>query len=100
MKIVLVCAAGMSTSLVVQKMQKEAAARGLDAQIVAIPMEELERVIDGAAVVMLGPQVRFKLSEFQALGKQRGIPVTVMNTMDYGMVNGKKILEAALALIK
>ena len=41
MKIVLVCAAGMSTSFVVQRMKKEAANRQLDVEVIAIPMEEL-----------------------------------------------------------
>ena len=40
MKIMLCCNAGMSTSLLVQKMQKEAASRGMDATIEARPMNE------------------------------------------------------------
>jgi len=100
MKIVLICAAGMSTSLVVEKMKKEANARGLSTEIIAVPMEDFDRHIVDATVMLLGPQVRFKLAEFERQGKEHGVPVAVINPMDYGMVNGKKILDAALALIK
>jgi PTS system cellobiose-specific IIB component len=50
--------------------------------------------------MLLGPQIRFKLTEFERKGNEKGIPVAMINSMDYGMVNGKKILDAALALVK
>ena len=40
-RIVLACAAGMSTSMVVTRMEKEAAVRGLSYQIYAIPEQNL-----------------------------------------------------------
>lgn len=50
MKILLACNAGMSTSLLVQKLQKEAASRGLDAEIIANPLNKALELIDGADV--------------------------------------------------
>ena len=55
MKILLACNAGMSTSLLVQKLQKEAASRGLDAEIIANPLNKALELIDGADVFLLGP---------------------------------------------
>ena len=81
-------------------MKKEAASRALDVQIIAVPMDDVDRHIDGTAVMLLGPQIRFKLTEFETKGKEKGIPVAMINSMDYGMVNGKKILDTALALAK
>src|SRR5690606_20677398 len=98
-KIVLVCAAGMSTSLVVQRMKKEAADRQLDVEVIAIPMEEFEEQIQDASVVLVGPQVRFRLAEFEKKAKDYGVPVAVIDPRDYGMVNGAKILDTALSLI-
>ena len=40
-KIMLVCAAGMSTSLLVTKMEKAAAAMGDEVEIFALPISEL-----------------------------------------------------------
>ena len=41
MKIVLVCFAAMSTSMLVSRMQKIAIQKDIDAEIVAIPMSEI-----------------------------------------------------------
>jgi cellobiose PTS system EIIB component len=100
MKIVLVCAAGMSTSLVVKRMRKEAANRQLDVEVIAIPMEEFDQQIQDASVVLVGPQVRFRLAEFEKKGKNYGVPVAMIDPRDYGMVNGAKILDTALSLIE
>ena len=66
-RIVLCCSAGMSTSLVVTKMEKTAAERGLKLNIYAIPEQNLrdELELHGGDIqaVLLGPQVRFKLAE-------------------------------------
>jgi cellobiose PTS system EIIB component len=99
MKIVLVCAAGMSTSLVVERMKKEAANRQLNVEVIAIPMEEFDQQVKDASVILVGPQVRFKIPEFEKKAKNYGVPVAMIDPKDYGMVNGAKILDAALSLI-
>src|SRR5690606_30194618 len=98
-KIVLVCAAGMSTSLVVQRMKKEAADRQLDVEVIAIPMEEFEEQIQDASVVLVGPQVRFRLAELVVNANNYGVPVSVNDHRHFSMVNGDKILDTALSLI-
>lgn len=65
--IMLVCSAGMSTSLLVTKMQKAAEDKGLEADIFAVSASEAEdhlinKKID---VLLLGPQVRFMKSQFE-----------------------------------
>ncbi|MDR7344604.1 PTS system cellobiose-specific IIB component [Pantoea alhagi] len=102
-RIVLACAAGMSTSMVVTRMEKEAAARGLSYEIYAIPeqnlREELENHAGEVAVVLLGPQVRFKLEENRKLTEPHRVPLAVIDTLAYGTLNGAKVLDQALALI-
>ena len=60
MKIRLFCNAGMSTSLLVEKMKEAAKAEGLDADIVAYPLNELDRHIEGIDVALLGPHVGYQ----------------------------------------
>ncbi|KAF6681488.1 MULTISPECIES: PTS sugar transporter subunit IIB [Pantoea] len=102
-RIVLACAAGMSTSMVVTRMEKEAAARGLTFQIYAIPeqnlREELQNYGNEVVVVLLGPQVRFKLEENRKLTDSYQLPIAVIDTVAYGTLNGAKVLDQALALI-
>ncbi|WP_225047988.1 PTS sugar transporter subunit IIB [Lacticaseibacillus kribbianus] len=97
--IMLVCSAGMSTSLLVSKMQKAAAADGIDADIFATAASDADHLIKdkNPDILMLGPQVRYMLGQFQ---KKVTIPVEVINMQDYGMMNGEKVLREALSSIE
>lgn len=99
--IMLVCAAGMSTSLMVSKMKKSAEAKGIEADIFAISAGEAdsylaEKKVD---VLLLGPQVRFMKAEFEKKVVPLGIALDVIQMTDYGMMNGEKVLDQALKLI-
>ena len=97
-KIMLACSAGMSTSLLVTKMQDAAKEKGIEAEIWAISEVNLANEIDKCDVLLLGPQVRYILSKAKTLAEPHGIPVEVINMMDYGRCNGKAVLERALEL--
>jgi len=96
--ILLVCAAGMSTSLLVNKMKAAAKERGLEINIDALPVSECSRVIDEVDMVLLGPQVRFQKPQVDALVKGR-VPVEVIDMRLYGTMNGKVILEQVIEKI-
>lgn len=100
MKILLACAAGMSTSLLVEAMKKAAVARGLSVEILALPVHEAETQIADASVVLLGPQVRYALSHFKEVGAEHGRPVELIDPVAYGMLNGEKVLDQALSFKK
>ncbi|TZE81285.1 PTS sugar transporter subunit IIB [Calorimonas adulescens] len=98
MKILLVCAAGMSTSLVVEKMKKAVKPEYREVVIDAVPVDQFEEVVKDYDVVLLGPQIRYKKKDFEKITGELGIPLEVINPTDYGMVRGDKILEQALKL--
>lgn len=64
-KILLCCSAGMSTSLLVTKMKKVAEEKGIDVEINAIALELFEENLPNYDVFLLGPQVKFKKTDFQ-----------------------------------
>lgn len=97
--ILLVCAAGMSTSLLVNKMKAAAKDRGLEIEINALPVSECSAVIDKVDIVLLGPQVRFQKPQVDALVKGR-VPVEVIDMRLYGTMNGSAVLDRTLELIK
>lgn len=97
--ILLVCSAGMSTSLLVTKMNAAAKTKGIETKIVAVAEADLQKNIDGVNIVLLGPQVRYLLSKIQGLMAPKGIPVEVINSIDYGTMNGEKVLTRALEVI-
>jgi PTS system cellobiose-specific IIB component len=98
MRIVLCCAAGMSTSMLVSKMQHAALGRGLEIDIKAVPVAEFERILPDADVVLLGPQVQFEAARLTAIAAPQGKSVAVIDMMDYGMMRGEQVLDKALAL--
>lgn len=97
--ILLVCAAGMSTSLLVNKMKDAAKAKGVEININALPVSECSSVIDTVDIVLLGPQVRFQKPQVDTLVKGR-VPVEVIDMRLYGTMNGAGVLDRALELIK
>lgn len=97
--ILLVCSAGMSTSALVKKMQEAADEKGIETTIWAVGDAQSETELPKADVICLGPQVRY----LEAKMKERvnnEKPVMVIDMASYGMMNGKKVLEDALALVK
>ena len=92
----LVCAAGMSTSLLVNRMKETAETKEIEFQIEAHPVGQIEKYGEAADVILLGPQVRYELKNVKA--KYPNKPVEVINMQDYGTMNGAKVLDTALKL--
>lgn len=99
MRILLVCAAGMSTSLVVEKMKKSLNEDEQHFVIDAHPADKFEDIVSEYDVALLGPQIKFKKVEFSFIASQYGVPVDMINTMDYGLCKGEKILKFAKELV-
>ncbi len=99
MKILLSCAAGMSTSIIVKKMQEAAASQGKQYEILALDIEKAEKELEKYDVVLVGPQVRYMLSTFKTKGEKAGIPVDLINQMHYAMCNGAEVLKQAERLV-
>lgn len=100
-KILLCCAAGMSTSLLVSKMKKYAEEQNIESEIWAVSVDALQANLDkGVDCVLLGPQIKYKLSSVKATCDEKGVACDVINTIDYGSMNGKKVVEFALGLMK
>jgi PTS system cellobiose-specific IIB component len=98
MRILLACAMGMSTSLVVSKMQEAAKAQGKNYKIWATDVDSVEDEEQPYDVVMIGPQVSWRLDEVKDAVDGKA-PVSVINKQDYGSCNGEAVLKAAEDLV-
>jgi PTS system cellobiose-specific IIB component len=97
MKIILACAAGMSTSMLVERMKESADQKGMELQIDAVPVSSLSSYTEGTDIILLGPQVGYM--EEKVAADYPSIPVRVIEMMDYGMMDGEKVLVDALGRI-
>ncbi len=98
MKVSVFCAMGMSTSVVVKKIKKEAEAAGVDLDIAAYSVNDVETFAPGSDAILIGPQIAYRKDEIQSLYPD--IPVVVMSMRDYGTGNGKNILKLILDSVK
>lgn len=96
MNIVLVCEHGASTGMLTSRMRDAATKMNIEASINAYSFTSLDEVIDGADIVLLGPQVRFKKKMFEEKYADKGIEFMVIDTVDYGMMNGEKVFKTVL----
>lgn len=98
--IVLCCAAGMSTSMLVQRMKDAAQKKSIEVSIKAVPVAEFKENLSTADIILLGPQVKYELAKLQAQAEPLGKKVAVIDMMDYGMMKGDVVLEKALKLME
>ncbi|MGB1319875.1 MAG: PTS sugar transporter subunit IIB [Vibrio gallaecicus] len=98
-KILLCCSAGMSTSMLVKKMQEAAASRNVECHIEAVSVSAFNDLIQEYDVCLLGPQVRFQKDELQKVADRYNKKVEAIPAMTYGMMKGDEALTQALNLI-
>ena len=70
-----------------------------EVEIEALPVSECSTKINEVDIVLLGPQVRFQKPQVEKL-TNGSIPVEVIDMRQYGIMDGKGILESTLAKIK
>jgi len=58
----------------------------------------MDKHLDNVNIALLGPQVGYTLGKAKKICDAKGIPVDVIPMVDYGMMNGEKVLEFALKL--
>lgn len=96
-KIVLLCAGGASTSMLVKKMKEVAEQEGVACEISAHGVSEANVVGKDAGCVLLGPQVGYQKKKVQE--ECPGVPVETIDMVAYGMMDAKKVLAQAKKLI-
>ena len=99
-QIYLFCDAGMSTSIMVNKMMEVVEKHQMPLMITAFPIARAQEVVEAEkpVAILLGPQVRFLLEKTKEQFAPQGIPVVAPEI--YGMMDGEKALKEALRLIK
>jgi PTS system cellobiose-specific IIB component len=99
-KVVVLCAAGMSSSLICTSINNAAAKRNMKLEIYATPiMTYKELDYSDVDVILLAPQVRFQIEEVRSYLISFQIPVDQIGFVDYGMVRGDSILDLILKLL-
>lgn len=104
MRILLCCAGGFSTNMLMQNMKKvvkeSAKLNEEDFKFTAIPADSLEQEIDNWDIVMIGPQVSHKVDFIASICDPRHVPYVVIDKDVYGQMDGATVMKLALVTHK
>ncbi|KAK9670949.1 PTS system, Lactose/Cellobiose specific IIB subunit [Popillia japonica] len=95
-KVMLVCNAGLSTSMMAKKIEVEG--KG-EFEVQAYGESEYQQHLDGISCILTGPQVRYLIEDIKnVVGKT--IPVAGIEPRVYGTMNGAKVIEQIRKMIE
>ncbi len=97
-KILLVCSAGISTSILVSKMKRAAQDQGIDVSIQVKSITGVRDVIQDMDIVLLAPQIGYEQKKLQELAGD--IPVEKVDVRDFGILNGEGVLREAMKVLE
>lgn len=92
--IVIVCAMGMSSSILVNRIIKHVSLNKMEILIHSTGMTDLTAFGDKADLILVGPQIRYLEETIKE--KYPHIIVDTINALDYAKLNADSILERAL----
>ncbi len=91
MKILVICNNGNSSSVLAQKMNKEAKKAGREHVADAIPPFDAKERLGEFDVILIAPQIKHDLKSYSKLHER----VEVVPPMIFGMMDGSKALDLA-----
>ena len=95
MKVLLMCANGLSTGILMNKMNQWAKQNNEDLEVKAIPIDDYLSVYKDYDVL---PQMRYKIKDVQKAVTDR--PSAVINPSDYALGNVENIIKEIKKMIK
>lgn len=92
MKILLICAGGFSTSILMKKVRKWAESHGEDVTIDAMGKDAYENIWQQYDCILTGPQIAYAVEDIKT---NVSIPVAQINSTDYAIGNVDNIMKLA-----
>ncbi len=95
-RVLMFCAAGMSSSLLATKTMEAAKDKGVELEMTLLSAAEAGIYDFGrnpVDLVLVAPQVRYRKISIKRACAPYGIPVEDIDPVTFGMVDGKKLFE-------
>ncbi|SDQ21682.1 PTS system, cellobiose-specific IIB component [Virgibacillus subterraneus] len=100
MKLIILCSWGATSSQLAKKVQEAAEKRDLDFQAFAGGTGEFKQKASEYDVALLEPQVRHLKKEVTKVADEHNIPVELVDQRAFALMDGDKVLDQALNLMK
>lgn len=95
MRVLLCCNAGMSSSILVNKMKEAAARRGIDLTISAVARMSISGEAGKWDVCLVGPQIAYAV---ESIKKEIKVPTACLEPRVYALADGDAALDFAIRL--
>ena len=100
MKIVLCCAGGFSTTMLMDSMKRtvkeSAKLNDDDFSFVAVPVDILNSEVENCDVLVIGPQIAHRLDYIKPIIDPYHIPYFIVDKYTHGKMDGATVLKMAL----
>ena len=97
MRILLMCANGLSTGILMNKMKDWSKKNGTDLEVKAVPVDDCAGIYKEYDCLLIGPQMAYKLKEVQRIAPDR--PVDTINPQDYALGRVDNIMKRVNELV-
>ena len=89
-KVLLVCAGGYSTGILMKKLEKYAKDKGIDFKVEAHGIGDYQDVYQDFDIILLGPQISYKEEEIKS---NTNMPIDIVAQLDYALGNAENIFK-------
>jgi PTS system cellobiose-specific IIB component len=97
-KVLFVCAGGISTSFLEQRTKDAFAKRGIGVEIEARSATDIDDRLEGVDVVLMAPQVSYMQKELEKLCAQQAVKFGAIPMVLYGQMNGEALCDMILKM--
>lgn len=97
MKILLVCAGGMSSSILCLQIQEACKERMLEHEVIAVDYTSIKKYAIKADVILIAPQIANYITQIKEIARE-DTKVGLIESTAYGLMDGKKILNDIMKL--
>lgn len=99
--LLLICASGITTGLLVRNMEKEIEYKDLPVYVYSSPsilVQQIlrERKIDG---ILIGPHIEYEIENLRELLDDYNIPYGIIGKDEYELIDGSKVLDKGLEIL-
>ena len=98
LNVMFVCCAGMSTSLLVERVNQAARVKGIDMNVYAMGETEARKDLSQTDILLLGPQVKYLEKSFRKSIGDSKTKLGVVDMRAYGRMDGESVLDQILTI--
>ncbi|MDF0478934.1 PTS sugar transporter subunit IIB [Vagococcus sp. PNs007] len=100
MRILFVCSQGMSSTIAVNALKKEAEKNNVDMEVLAVSTQEFqEEVKNNWDMAMVAPQIKHRFKLLKGNADDAGVPCELIEPMAYSPMGGPKLFKKVMEII-